>query len=312
MRVEASAPAKAILFGEHFVVRGTRAIAAAIGLRARVSVEPSDKTEIWSEDLSLGAVVGGHVPEPLAVYVGVLKAMEELGYSIMPHRAIIRSEIPISAGLGSSAATSAAYALALSELHGDALRGERLFSVALAGERVAHGNPSGIDTAIAVHGGTIVYRRGEAPDRIDSRVERLILVNSGVKRRTKEAVSGVLLLVSRHPWLDLVYGAVDRMISEAIEALSRGDKAAVGELMNINHGLLSAVGVSSREVEEIVYALRSRGALGAKLTGAGLGGFVIAVASDEERVAGAMAAEGREVYLVRLGDSGARIEYSSL
>lgn len=310
MRVEASAPAKSILFGEHFVVRGARAIAGAVGLRARISVEPWYRTEIWSEDLSLGALPGERAPEPLAIYLGVLEAMERLGYN-MPHRAVIRSEIPMAAGLGSSAATSAAYALALSSLHGDPLRGERLFSVTMEGERIAHGNPSGVDAAIAVYGGILAYRRGEEPKRIASRIDTIILADSGVKRKTREAVSDVLSLTSRHPWLDRLYAAADELVSEAIEALSRGDRAMVGELMNINHGLLSAVGVSSRELEETVYLLRSRGALGAKLTGAGRGGFVIAVADNEEAIVSSLRAEGRKVYLVRLGDVGAQVDFSS-
>ncbi|MCS7107542.1 MAG: mevalonate kinase [Acidilobaceae archaeon] len=317
--IEASAPGKVILFGEHFVVRGTRAIATAVNLRARVRVERAeDKIVIESKNLDLRAVLerslSSDVRAELAPYVSVLRALQERGYSLVPHRAVIASEMPLSAGLGSSAATSVAYALAYSALHGDPLKEEELFQVSMAGERVAHGNPSGIDNAIAVRGGTIVYRRGEPPKGANARLSNflLLVVNSGDMRSTKEAVEGVLRLAERY-WdvMERVYAAVDRLVERALQFMEEGNGPGLGELMNINHGLLSAVGVSTTKLDLIAHELRRAGALGSKLTGAGRGGCVIALVEKEraEQVARHMTSLGYETYVSEVGAPGARVEY---
>ncbi|MCX8196618.1 MAG: mevalonate kinase [Acidilobaceae archaeon] len=316
--IEASAPGKVILFGEHFVVKGSRAIATAVDLRARARAERAERgISIDSANLGSSArlsldLSGTYGPE-MAPYVAVLRALRERGYSLIPHRALLTSEMPLSAGLGSSAASSVAYALAYSALHGSPLGERELFEVSLEGERVAHGNPSGIDNAIAVKGGTVVYRRGEAPREVEVRLggHSLIIVDSGEKRSTREAVEGVLRLADRH-WraLEKLYLAADAIVEEAIALLSAGDAEGLGELMNVNHGLLSAVGVSTAKLDLIAHELRRAGALGAKLTGAGRGGCVIAIAQAgrAQRIAEHVKGLGYEAFLSGLGAPGARLE----
>ncbi|MEN2999960.1 MAG: mevalonate kinase [Acidilobaceae archaeon] len=316
--IEASAPGKVILFGEHFVVRGARAIASAVSLRARARVERGEGSIIIeSKNLNLRAALepslAGSAPAELAPYVSVLRALRERGYSLLPHRTMIESEMPLSAGLGSSAATSVAYALAYSALHGDPLAEEELFEVSMAGERVAHGNPSGVDNAMAVRGGTIVYRRGEAPKSVSSQLSNylLIIVNSGERRSTREAVEGVLRLAERH-WdvLEKVYASADQIVERALRFMAEGNGEGLGELMNINHGLLSAVGVSTARLDLIVQELRRAGALGSKLTGAGKGGCVVALAEREKasQIARHMLSLGYETYVSEIGAPGARLE----
>ncbi|MEM0340098.1 MAG: mevalonate kinase [Acidilobaceae archaeon] len=309
MRVVASAPGKTILFGEHFVVKGTRAVATALSLRARVAVELSSESHIVIESKNLEAVWRLDLSELKAEskeaepFVALLKALAKRGYKIAPHRAVIESEVPIAAGLGSSAATATAYALAYSRLLGISLSQKELFEITLESEQVAHGRPSGIDNALATWGGTIVYRRGEEPKHVKIDLKRLssysfIVMDTGVKRSTKAVVEHVLKLADKN-WTVMkhIYEAADSLVSEAVKALEEGDGERIGELMNINHGLLTSLGASSLELDNLVNRAKSCGALGAKLTGAGWGGSAIAVVSRDRLERVLKCVEGYAVYV---------------
>ncbi|MCE4612025.1 MAG: mevalonate kinase, partial [Desulfurococcales archaeon] len=274
--VVASAPAKVILVGEHFVVRGSGAIVAAIGRRVRVRVEESrEGVEIESSLFKVKASPQDleeprNMPSEVLPFITLLKQLSRMGYSIIPHRAVIESGIPVAAGLGSSASTAVAYALAYTALHGDPLKGERLFEAAMAAERIAHENPSGVDVAAAIEGGFLYYRRGERPRRITSglRGVELIVADTGVKRRTSDVVRSVIETADALGEAGrLIYMAGEKVVGLALEALERGDAEKLGLAMNASHGLLSALGASSLEVDMLVNALRRAGALGAKLTG---------------------------------------------
>jgi len=162
----ARAPAKVILFGEHFVVNGSRAIATALDLFTSVTAaeKASWPLELESASLGLKCVTGPELTcssrelEPL---LSTIRALRSRGYDVPPARLTVESDIPPSAGLGSSASVSAATAAALTALADQDIGPEELFEVTMEGERVAHGNPSGVDPATVVYGGTIVFRRGQ-------------------------------------------------------------------------------------------------------------------------------------------------------
>ncbi len=286
--VTASAPAKIILFGEHFVVKGVLGVVAAIDLRARVRVyeDRGDSITVYSRGIGgkyriiLNNLSGA--PKPVAPFARILGWLKERGYTLYPAIVEVNSEIPVKAGLGSSAATAAAFALSYTTLHGDSLDSRGLVDATMEAEIEAHGRPSGIDPNIVVHGGILAYRPGSEPISISSRLDReeykLVVADSGLKRDTKLAVESVLRLASRYSSvLDHVYRAAEELSKLAVIALEKGDASTLGELMNINHGLLSAIGVSTRELEELVYRARKAGALGSKITGAGMGGSIIAL-----------------------------------
>jgi mevalonate kinase len=311
----AIAPAKVILFGEHFVVNGSRAIATALDLFTSVTAaeKASWPLELESASLGLKCVTGPELTcssrelEPL---LSTIRALRSRGYDVPPARLTIESDIPPSAGLGSSASVSAATAAALTALAGQDIGPEELFEVTMEGERVAHGNPSGVDAATVVYGGTIVFRRGVGVlDSLDSRVGPIVVAYSGVRRSTRAAVLSVIKSLNAVRELrDLMIGLVERLIDAAWEALrdgSDGSLEALGNLMNINHGLLSAIGVSTPELEELLYAARRAGALGAKLTGAGCGGSVIAVARPDAMKGVVEALSSRSGW-VRVLEGGAR------
>jgi mevalonate kinase len=322
MKVRASAPGKIILFGEHFVVKGAPSIATAISKRVTVTIESADndRVVIESDRAGIKAVMS---PEELEKATGVLAPLaglirffrEEYGIAPPSMRVSVESEIPVGAGLGSSAAFSAAFSLAYATLNGLKLgKGEVLRASSVA-ERIAHGNPSGIDTTIAVYGGSILYRRGSPPEPVNIKLPGqtvLLVANTGVGRSTREVVERVLgraemtWNVSQH-----IYRAAEALVSEALKAFGNGDVRLLGELMDLNQGLLNAMGASSRIIEDLVYEARSHGAIGAKLTGAGWGGSVI-VLVDEDRASEVVRvlreAGAVEVFPVVIGCEGVRLE----
>jgi mevalonate kinase len=324
-RAAASAPAKVILVGEHFVVRGAPALVAAIDRRVRVTVEPAGSSHVVVESslFRLKArpkdILEGRGPWPRGSepIVALLRGLADRGYSLEPHRAVIESGVPVAAGLGSSASTAVAYALAYTAAHGDPLRGGELFDAAMEAERVAHEKPSGVDVAAAVEGGFLYYRRGEEPRRVDARLDEasLVVADTGVKRSTGDVVRSVLSAASSLGEAgDAIYTAGRLIVERALEAARAGDLEALGLAMNAAHGLLAALGASSLEIELLVHSMRRAGALGSKLTGAGRGGAVIALVrrGSEAPVEDAARPHAATVFRAPLGAPGARIEHSHM
>jgi len=294
MSVEATAPGKAILFGEHSVVYRGPAVVLAIDKRARVVAERTDDDKIFFDALDLGfsgffdgetyyAVKG----EPwrgrrlLAFMVAARKTMEHLdtesGLNIT-----IRSNIPVAAGLGSSAAVSVATVAAVGGVLDGDLSQEDICSIAYEGEKVVHGMPSGVDNNISTYGGILRYERGKEIERFEVEGELLFVIGNTLRRRsTKKLVDRVRRLREREP--ELVEGIIDSIVrtsENGLEALKEANLNRIGDLMNVNHGLLSALGVSISRLDLMVHASRGSGAYGAKLTGAGGGGCMIALTDE--------------------------------
>jgi len=313
-RATASAPGKVIIVGEHFVVGGQPAIAAAINLRARATVETIDEPaiEVYSDRYGRH-VFHGDEDHPLypvyraakgvAEYIGVNKGL----------RVHVESSIPAAAGLGSSAAvavsTTAATALAL----GHPLTLEEVSSLAYEAEKTVHGTPSGIDNTVATYGGVVFYRKNQGFEHLkaDLTPVNLLLADSGIERRTGDAVAMVLRLRSRFGGLmGPLYEVAGLLAWEARKAIENNDFEALGALMNINHGLLSAVGVSNIPLETIVHTARGAGALGAKITGAGCGGLALVLcwARDAEGIKAKLSYVSARVYATSVSRDGVRLE----
>ncbi|MCS7386445.1 MAG: mevalonate kinase [archaeon GB-1867-005] len=294
--VTASAPAKVIIVGEHFVVEGEPAIAAAINLRARATAEILDGGFAVIEAPTLGfsakyslsdfKVVSGSEEsikflEPIRVLA--MKAASLYGFS-RGFKLSVTSKIPVGVGLGSSASVLVASAAALVKLMGNAVDRDVVLELASKAEEVAHSRPSGIDPTIAAIGGVIVYRRSEGFIRLRPAKRFSIVVGvTGMSRSTGEMVNRVRAL--RERFMEIfapLYHAAGHLAIEAARAIESGDLTKLGELMNVNHGLLSAVGVSNLLLEKLVYAARSAGAYGSKITGAGGGGSIIALCPEDK------------------------------
>ncbi|MGD2200674.1 MAG: mevalonate kinase [Candidatus Bathyarchaeota archaeon] len=292
MSVEATAPGKAILFGEHSVVYRGPAVVVAIDKRAMIQVAERIDEKIWFDCLDLGFEGyfedGSYTPikgkawrgkRLKAMLVSAQKTMEQTG----SHSGIdikVRSDIPVAAGLGSSAAICVATAAAVGELFDGGLTRQEINDIAYEGEKIVHGTPSGVDNNISTFGGVVRYEKGVGIEKIELKGGLpFVIGNSKRRRSTKRLVARVRALKNREP--ELVEGIIDSIVevsTRGLEALKEKDLQRVGDLMNVNHGLLSSLGVSIAKLDLMTHLSRGAGAYGAKLTGAGGGGCIIAIA----------------------------------
>lgn len=284
-----------ILFGEHFVVYGEPAIALAINLRVKAEAHRSN-----------GLTVEG-LKTPLVdkAIDAALRFIKRSGSGV---KLKIRSNLPMSVGLGSSAAAAVAIIASVTGAFGVTPSREELFNMALDVERTVHVNPSGIDPAISVNGGAIIYAKkmGVKPVELAEGFT-LILGNTGIARSTGAMVEMVRRFAETHPETMMHLRRASSSITiGALKALREGNLKELGLLMNVNHGLLEAIGVSSPKLNRLVYAAREAGALGAKLTGAGGGGCMVALTTEErvKDVAEAIGKAGGEPLVASISREG--------
>jgi mevalonate kinase len=322
--VTASAPAKIILFGEHFVVYGEPAIATAIDRRARVTAQKRNDKRIFINSVALGtsgfftenrfqAKQGGAAaqaklePTRIAVQRTLDRCGKETGVNVTVH-----SNIPVAAGLGSSAAVGVATAAAVAELFGVKAPQEEIYRTAYEAERFVHGTPSGIDPAVSTYGGVLLFRKKHGFTRLAVKTNvPLVVGNTGIERSTGGMVSAVRRRQQKNPKsINAIIKYAGKIALSAAEALKSGDLRKLGELMNANQKLLSEVGVSGEPLERLIHAARKAGASGAKLTGAGGGGCMIALCSSDKlkRIVDAIESQGGTAFVARKTDEGVRIE----
>ena len=348
-KIRASVPAKVILFGEHFVVYGKRALAAAINRRLVVEASSGERSgyhvkiaNIPTFGLEMDLVTGEEKARPYKDFDAAANAIayvresiryleEKYGIGGEGVEIEIKSEIPLSAGLGSSAATCVATIAALKEYFGvngdlDGIRED-----ANRVERRVQGAASPIDTAISTYGGYVLVKSGE--------VKRLHLAElnlmvgcigsiplsmatkefSEMGLKTKKIVEQVKERKEVFKGIyDAIFGVSDEITAQAVTAIEESDFVKLGALMNINHGLLDAIGVVPRRLSELVKLSQELGALGAKVTGAGgldemggVGSVVVLPGESGERLKGAMEIAGALVMDVRTGGEGLKIEAGS-
>ena len=296
MLVEASAPGKMILFGEHSVVYRGPAVVLAIDRRANVYARKRDDTKLYidADNLGFSGYFDGDEYTPVrgqawrgrnlgALNVSARKTLDYLGVeggaSIK-----VRSMIPIAVGLGSSAAICVATVAAIDRLYDGGLKQEEISNIAFEGETIIHGKPSGVDNNVSTFGGVMSYDREEGIKRHELSSDMpFIIGNTRKKRSTKKMVEGVAALKERNPLvMDEVIDTMGDISRKGLEALMTNDPYQIGDLMNLNHGLLAGIGVSTMKLEILVHTARQNGALGAKLTGAGGGGCMIALAEEQD------------------------------
>lgn len=276
---KAAACGKVILLGEHAVVYGVPAIAAGIDRGARAEAVLLDPAEGHASVLHLG---GREIAPGAAAQGDVARAFAALlGEDAPPVSVTASSELPPGGGLGSSAALGVAIARAVEELGGapEADRESRALDRAVAWERVFHGNPSGIDTYAAAHGGTFRFVRGEPAAPIQPAADIwLCLGLSGAGASTRSMVEGLARLFDRKPDVKRqTIEAVGALVRNAALAIEAGDLVGLGKLMDLNHMVLAGLFLSTEDLERLCALARSAGALGAKLTGSGGGGAAIAL-----------------------------------
>ncbi len=310
----ATAPAKIILFGEHAVVYGRPALAAPVThLRARATVVPTGERDVRliAPDLNRSADLSTVDPDnPLAAIIRVVErgfacSLSD-GYSLS-----VTSAIPIASGLGSGAAISVAVIRALAQYLGvaESISREEVSRLAYEVEKLHHGTPSGIDNTVIAYEQPVYFVRQQPANVIEpfaiARPLRLIIGDTGIRSTTKEVVDAV-----RRGWtedrgrFEAIFDACGRIANAGRAALAAGDTTAAGALMNENQAWLERMTVSSPPLERLIDAARDAGALGAKLSGAGRGGNMIALVTPETEaavIAALTAAGAVHVYLSDVG-----------
>lgn len=283
--IEATAPHKVILTGEHAVVYGMPSVATSINLRTRVEVRRSEKTTvIHAPPLSNRWVLSKPPPKEFEFMRQILQVIQDRYLAgTMPNLDIrIYSDVEPGCGLGTSASTAVALTGGLSKALELNLDKQTINSIAYEGEKITHGTPSGIDNTITTYGGILSYspERSEQLKLMEEPPEfSLLLLDSKKDRSTKKAVAKVRNLYNRRRKLvEEIFKEIQE-ISETLwaEFQTTSDWERVGRLLNKSHALLQQIGVSNPLLDELVEIARTSGALGAKLTGAGLGGYVIAL-----------------------------------
>lgn len=276
---------KLILLGEHAVVWGTPALAAGLdqGAIAQVYWAPdaahSELTLYSSEEVI--AQLTDRSDDPLGVaFRALLDAMQITS----PVGAQVILQLPTGAGLGSSAALAVALASALAKMTERAQDSALIDAAVMASETIFHHSPSGIDQTAARLGGLFYFQRGEPAVITPLHVTppRLLVCQAAPGASTAKLVEAVAALRARHPKpFEHIEALITSLILDARAALEASDWPRLGELMNLNHGALASIGVSTSALDRACHIARDAGALGAKLTGAGGGGCVIALVTDE-------------------------------
>jgi mevalonate kinase len=290
------AAGKVILLGEHAVVYGRPALAAGLGVGMEVEVVASDGPVRIEID-------AGDDPRPVRL---VEDAATALGISADGLAVRVRSEIPIGAGLGSSAALSVAVLRALAAAAGRTLSLADEMALGRRLEAIFHGHPSGIDPAAAALGRSCFrFVRGEPPTVTPLATARplpLVIALGARPRSTGAAVQGLRARWeadrARH---ERLFDEVAAVVGAGAGAAERGDLAALGAAFDRNQELLARLGVSAPEVDTLVAGARRAGALGAKLTGGGTGGAVLALARDATTLARALEEQGIETMIAQVG-----------
>ncbi len=235
--------------------------------------------------------------------------LEALGLKGRALRIEVFPNVPRAMGLGGSAALAVAVIRALDAHFELGLEDERVNQLAFECEKIAHGTPSGLDNTLATFGDFMLYRAGTEPERrviMPHKPLPLVIGMSGVEGLTAKTVARVREAWQRNPSLyERLFDDIDSLVDLGLDALQSGDYEGLGEVMNVNQGLLNAMQVSTPELEELIQIARNHGALGAKLTGGGGGGSIIALCpEDSVKVARAMRAAGYHALEVEVGGAG--------
>ncbi len=309
----ASAPGKIILFGEHAVVYGQPAIAVPVTqVQARATVAPGiglpqGEIQITAPEIALDSPLHA-LPLDHAIKQAVDLTLTALGIQRpTAFKLKITSSIPLAAGLGSGAAVSVAIARAVSAFFGQPLGDEQVNAIAYEIEKIHHGTPSGIDNTVITYAQPVYFIKGQPIEAFEIGIPFTIVIgDTGIASPTSIAVGDV-----RRAWeqdstgYDALFAACGEIARNARVAIEQGEIGALGPWMNENHAVLRKMGVSSPELDRLVEAARAAGAAGAKLSGGGRGGNMIALARevDPDRIANALLNAGaRNVVITQVGN----------
>jgi len=290
---------KIILLGEHAVVYGTHAIAAPIPLAMQSLVSDSDKEGVhliiprWGVEERIKR----NTKHKYSIFQSLDLILDELSLHEKNIKIEVHPHIPKAMGLGGSAALAVAIIRALASKFNINMEEKEINNLAYQSEKIVHGSASGIDNTLATYGKFLLFKKGEPPLMQDIHVKqpiRIVIGLTWLESLTAKMVTKVNKSWDKNRTLyNRIFKDIDILVLQAVKAIKNHDLPKLGDLMNINQGLLNAIQVSGKEIEELIDIARSNGALGAKLTGGGGGGAIIALCPDNaEKVADAMKKAG--------------------
>ena len=277
--------AKVILLGEHAVVYGQPAIALPLtDLAMTVKIESREAGQVVLSKAYQGPLVA-----MAEVYEGIRQLINRLLKHFradeMPFTMTITSNIPQERGMGSSAATAIAIVRAFFNFFDEPLPKQDLQRWASIEESITHGSPSGLDTATAAHDEAVWFIKGQQPEKIDMSLDgTLILADTGIQGQTGLAISVVRENLTNDPETGQHHiDQIGEIAKSTRTAIAENDLVKIGNYMNEAQSHLSALGISHPKLDELINAARHAGALGAKLTGGGVGGTMIALTTNGEQ-----------------------------
>jgi mevalonate kinase len=293
-------------------------VVMAINLYSQVRVTPNNRTGVEvNADIPLRYLAGkpgnAIVPDSREILRPLRLAAEatlkHIGSSNRGVHVNVECEIPVAAGLGSSASTTVAVIAAVARSKRIELSKKEIFELAFVPENFLHGKPSGVDQATCIYGGAILFNRPFSVKTLRLKREPTIVVcDTGIHHATRILVGGVVQKSQKESKDFQNYLVKVREISYGVEkALREGDDEDLGTLMYQNHELLRKIGVSHPELDRLVGVARGAGALGAKLTGAGGGGCIVVLArgaSARDRISRVLRKEGGTPYKISMDSSG--------
>ncbi len=283
MKSKASAPGKVILFGEHFVVYGVKAILCAINKRVTVTAE-----NIEDKIISIKSNIGNlelQPNKPISEIDSPLKPFYYLANKMIQNqntgiKIIIESEIPLGVGLGSSSACCVAGAAAISRLFSDTSK-EKILEMAIEAEKTIFQNTSGADCTVCTYGGIIEFNKDNGHTKIESEPNfHLVIANSNIEHSTKLVVNDVKLFKEKNEEIfSKLCENETNLVENVLKLLKKNNTKELGEKINQNQKYLEVIGVSNEKINEMIQ-IGMKSSFGAKITGAGGGGCIFALTDE--------------------------------
>ena len=283
MKSKASAPGKVILFGEHFVVYGVKAILCSINKRVTVTAEKTSERKI-----SINSDIGNLILEPNKLISEINSPLKPFYY--LANKAIknqdtgieikINSEIPLGAGLGSSSACCVAGAAAIFRLFEDVSK-ERILELAIEAERTIFENTSGADCTVCVYGGIMEYDKKQGFKKIEDEPNfQLVIANSNIEHSTESMVSEVkaFTIKNKEEFSKLLNQELE-LVEDVLKLLKENNTIELGEKINQNQEYLETIGISNNQLREMI-EIGQKTSFGAKITGSGGGGCIFAITDE--------------------------------
>lgn len=325
-KVSVSAPGKLMLFGEHAAIYGRPCIVTAVGQRMKTTVELTQNlifqleapdVQITNYQKPMRNLGKGDMPKGVKFveravynfYNNYLRYTKKGGLRINTS-----SEFSSQFGFGSSSAVTVCVIKALSKLSGKNLSKKEIFDLSYKTVLDVQGKGSGFDIAAATYGGVIYFlTAGKKITLLPVKHLPIIVGYTGIKFDTVRLINQVAKRRQKYPALiDNIYSSIGKLVEQAKIAILKEDLITLGELMNMNEGYLAALGVEGQKLADMIYAAREAGAWGAKLSGAGLGDCMIAIAppSKIKSVKEAITESGGQIIEVETNPEGVGVEFS--